>query len=286
VHTVTKVLVVFAAILCVLLAALTMAYSVNADRIVADHLKQVELRTATETTANNQLTQAAEEQARLNQDIQQANNEKTQLGTQISSLQQERQKLLQDVANAVNARDAIVNQTEQAITTSKTQALLIQQYRDEVTKLRESELNYRKREIELADRINDLESQREVLEQSTRALQEQLAEARRTIETGGTIGAVGQSNMGAPIRPSFAVSGRVVSVGRDGATNKPIATINVGTNNQVRDNMQLIIVRGDQFLANFLVKKADLQWAQGEIDTLGKNVTVQEGDTVRSLVAR
>ena len=50
--------------------------------------------------------------------------------------------------------------------------------------------------------------------------------------------------------------------------------------------MQLIIVRRDQFLAKFLVKKADLQWAQGEIDTLGKNVTVQEGDTVRSLVAR
>lgn len=284
-HTVTKVLVVFAAILCVLLAALTMAYSVNADRIVAAHNSEVALRTATESSAKNQMAQAAEEQAHLNQDIQQLNSQKTQLGTQIASLQTERTKLLQDVAAATNARDAIVNQVDQLAATNKTQALLIDSYRNEVTKLRENELTYRKREIELVDRLNDLESQREVQDGSIRALQEQLIESKRLLDAaGGPVQTRSQSD--APIRPSFPVSGKVTEVMTDPANQKPMAVVNVGTNNQIRENMQLMIARGNEFIANFTVKQVDLQWARGEINYLGRKVTVQQGDTVQSSVTR
>jgi hypothetical protein len=286
VHTVTKVLVVFAAILCVLLAALTMAFSVNADRIVASHNKEVELRVATETSSKGMLTQAATEQARLNQDIQQLNTQKTQLGTQIASLQGERTKLLQDVATATNARDAIVNQIDQLAATNKTQALLIDSYRNEVTKLRENELTYRKREIELVDRLNDLESQREVQDGSIRALREMLEESRRALDAAGGPVQSGRIASDAPIRPSFPVSGKVTEVSRDAANNKPMAVVNVGTNNQIRENMQLVITRGNQFIANFTVKQADLQWSRGEINYLGKTVTVQPGDNVQSLVSR
>jgi len=67
VHTVTKVLVVFAAILCVLLAALTMAYSVNAERVTADYRAQVTLRQSTADSAMADVTQARAEQGALNE---------------------------------------------------------------------------------------------------------------------------------------------------------------------------------------------------------------------------
>ncbi len=287
-HTVTKVLVVFAAILCVLLAALTMAYSVNVDRITADYQKQTELRNASDVLYKTQASQFADQEAKLNLDKQQLNQTITHLGTQIDQLQGERTALLKDKSDAMNARDAIANQTDQAVATTKTQALLIQQYRDEVTKLRENELAFRKREIELSDRLSDLESQREVLEQSTRALQEQLEEAKRAIQIGsGPDSKVAKG----PIKPNFPISATIVQTDVNKATGKAMATINVGTNNQIRENMQLVILRDGKYLADFLVTQADLQWARGEIDskgaldTNGKPVEIKAGDMVRSLVS-
>jgi hypothetical protein len=145
---------------------------------------------------------------------------------------------------------------------------------------------YRKHEIELADRINDLESQRDVNDQSIRALQEQLVEARRAIDAAGTGVSLGDTKAGGPIKPSFPVSARIVETGTDKATGAPMATINVGTNNQVRENMQLFILRDGVYLADFIVTQADLQWCRGRIDAHGQKVDVRAGDKISSLVTR
>jgi hypothetical protein len=65
-----------------------------------------------------------------------------------------------------------------------------------------------------------------------------------------------------------------------------MAVVNVGTNNQIRENMKLMIVRGGEFIANFKVTQVDMQWARGEIDYLGRKVSVQQGDTVQSSATR
>ncbi|QYU67795.1 hypothetical protein J4558_23400 [Leptolyngbya sp. 15MV] len=158
-----------------------------------------------------------------------------------------------------------------------------------MTTLREQELAFRKREIELNDRLNDLESQRGVLEGSVRALQEQLAEARRQIEQGGV--AAGQAVLGAmgsaePFVPSVTIRGRVTRVTTDMATGRPMATINVGSTNQVRENMKLAITRGDRFVANLVVRRVDLQWALGEVQYLQAGSQVQEGDVAQTLATR
>lgn len=67
-------------------------------------------------------------------------------------------------------------------TTASTQASLIQSYRDETTTLRKNELSFNRQSVEMNDRISDLDANRYVLEQSVRALQEQLAEARTAME--------------------------------------------------------------------------------------------------------
>lgn len=287
-HTVTKILVIFAAILCVLLAALTMSYSANADKIVSALRDEQMRRVAAETNASAQVSAAKDELIAANQRIADTSNQVASLESKIRQLQSERSTLMVEKRGAESTRDGFVNQIDQLTATNKTQAVLIEKYRDEVTKLRDQELAFRKREIELNDRLNDLESQREVLEGSVRALQEQLAEARKQLETAGTVTSLNTA-AGArePFTPTFALTGRITKIQTDMATGKPLGTINIGSTNQVRENMKLAITRGDKFIANFVVRKVDLNWAQGEINYLSQSgVSAQEGDVVQSLASR
>src|SRR5436190_6960359 len=106
VHTVTKVLVVFAAVLCVLLAALTMAYSVNAERIVGDYRAQVNARQAAEQSASSDIGRARAEQQALNDRIADLQNKNTGLSTQLNSLQAELATSRLDLNQAKLAGDA------------------------------------------------------------------------------------------------------------------------------------------------------------------------------------
>ncbi len=286
-HTVTKILVVFAAVLCVLLAALTMAYSVNADTVVRDI--NVWKNKAATSDAANAATQAqfGNERTTLTTAKNDLANQLAALQAQITQLQAERSQLLVDKRAAEARADGVQNQIDQFTATNKTQTSLIENYRNEVTTLRDNELKWKQREIELSDRINDLDSQHEVLEGSVRALQEQLAEARRQIEQGGVAASAANAGSREPFTPTFAITGRVNEVKNDMATGAPMATINVGSNNQVRENMKLAITRGDKFIANIVIRKVDLQWSLGEIDYLSqKGVSVQAGDVVKSLASR
>jgi hypothetical protein len=285
VHTVTKVLIVFAAVLCVLLAALTMAYSVNVDRITGDYQRQVDETAATRTSSATQQSQWVELQAKFQRDIEARDAAIRTLESEKATLEGERQALRKDKADAINARDEVMSKIDQATASIKTLSLLVEGYRTEVTKLREQELVYRKNEIELVDRINDLQSQNEVLTSSVRSLQETLVATKRQLdEAGGPV--IGRSQATGPIQPSFPVNARVIETRTDKATGKPMATINVGTNNQVREHMQLVVVQNGDYVADFTVTRADLQFCEGTIDAKGKPVTVRAGDTVRSLVQK
>jgi DNA repair exonuclease SbcCD ATPase subunit len=284
VHTVTKVLVVFAAVLCVLLAALTMAYSVNVNRVSDDYLAAKDAKAQADTSASIAIAQVAELQQQKQQEIDALRNTLLATETKIRDLQSENTQLITSVRSAESARDAIANQTGQIVASNNTLAEINKAYANEVGKLRETELARSRREIELVDRINDLESQVEVQVASVRALQEQLAEARRTIDSGGSIRTTGKTNQ--PYQPSIAIQGKVVNVGKDPATQKPMATINIGTNDNVRENMELVVTRNGEFVANLIVTKTDLQWSMGRIDALGRNVKIQAGDVVTTLASR
>jgi hypothetical protein len=285
VHTVTKVLVVFAAILCVLLAALTMAYSVNSERIVADYRAQVNAKLSAEESARAQIAAAGAESTAKESLIAELQGRITTISNQVQALESELAQKRLEVNTFKLAADDKNAQVNQLSTANQTQAKLIDSYRGEVTKLRDNELSFRKREIELVDRINDLESSSEVKDGSIRALQEQLAEMQRTLGSGGPV-LSRDSSPSTPFKPSIPISGKVLQVTTKTPNGKPVATINVGANNQVKENMELTISRNGKFLANFVVTKADLQWAVGEINTLGQNVEIREGDTVGTLVSR
>jgi uncharacterized protein (DUF305 family) len=272
VHTVTKILVVFAAILAVLLAALTMAYSVNASRITDQYRAVQDAESATRTLAQQQVADANTVNVERQKQIEAMAGKTTEIENKVRALEGEKGQLMAQVRSVEADRDAIRAMIDQLGATGQTQAALIKSYRDEVTKLRENELGYRRKEIELVDRLNDVESQLEVSQANTRALQEQLVEVRRNLETAGGAVRTGDTATSAstdPYRPSFTVTGKVITTGKD-VNGKTTATINLGTNNRVKENMKLSVVRGDKFIANLVIFRTDLQQSIGEIESFSR----------------
>lgn len=282
-HILTKVFVLFAAVLALLLAALTIPFAYNASAINDAFLNE---RDAKDAALGQLQAQSAAYDAELNRlqgELATVQNQLAQREAAINDLRIENARLLTDKRTAENARDAIAGQVDQLSETINTQTELVANYSAEVTGLRDAELRFRREKLQLEDRINDLESQNEVLAQTQRALQEQLAEARETMDSG--LGQrSGETGAGEPfVFSGPAIVGRVREVERDDATGQLLARVDLGQNDQVRENMKLFITRGDeQFLANLVIVETDLDWSVGRIDTLGTGAEIRPGDLVRS----
>ncbi len=282
VHIVTKVLVVFAAVLAVLLAALTMAYSVNADRILDDYHEQIAARRAAETLNNATQAQSQEVSARHNLQLEQLRNDLNEAESLVLSLQRENEQLISEKQDANLKADSVLNQIGQLGQTNKTQMDLLTAYSNELTQLREKELQFRRREIQLVDRINDLESQNEVLDQTVRAVQEQLAELRLAAASdspGVTTASDGERIVELP---GDVVQARIVETRVDERTGRTLAQIDAGINDRIRENVRLFVTRGNEYVCDLVVVKADLQWAIGEVESKGRDVEIRPSDTVLS----
>jgi peptidoglycan hydrolase CwlO-like protein len=274
VHIVTKILVVLAAALSILLAALSVAYTANADRIRGEFL---DLKAEAAVQSNLASTAAArfgQERDALQAQIAALQNEAQRLQEQVSPLQRERAQLLAQVKQLEVSREGFESKIDQLASTADTQAALITSYRDEVQLLRENELRYAQREIELADRINDLSGQLEVAQETNRALQEQLVEVRDQagLSSPTVAGSAGAGAAG-PIQA------RILNVRRDAGGNTLVA-IDAGTNDRLRRGQELSIARGNEFVAKVILQEVNLNESIGRVDFLGRTSDVRPGDLV------
>lgn len=285
-HFVTKVLVVFCAILSLVLAALTMAYASNAGRIRAAFDSEREQKLAYKARAESDIAGAAVKEAELQKQMAtlqtQLDNERKLVNTLQSAQTELRAQVEQAKADAI----AIRNQISQLGATASAQQGLIGNYREEVTKLREDLVKASKREIELVDRINDLSSQREVLEQNARALKEQLEEIKLNMQTaGGGVSGVGLSAVRAAEPQELIgplVRARVLEVST--VATGDLIVISEGSNRGLRENALMHIVRGDsQFIGSVVLTKVEPDKAVGRVNLYGRTgVQVQRDDVVLS----
>lgn len=277
-HVVTKILVVFCAILSLLLAALTMAYASNASAIRASVQNEQAARVAAQTEAASQIAQSSQLQLAIADRLKGMEDELAAEKRNVSGLQAERTSLRADLERATAEASAIRNQISQLGATTDTQAALIKNYRDEVTSLREALLGAQKKEIELVDRINDLESAREVLEQNARALKEQLEEAKLTLQAAQQGGSAANSAAAAKIArelPGPLVRARVADVFRSPAGDDMIV-INEGANRGIKENALMNVVRnGDQFVASVVITAVEPSRAVGRV-----NLYAQKGQSI------
>lgn len=279
-HVVTKILIVIAAVATLALSSLVVSYTVNAQRIVAGYRAEHAARVAAEASLTAETGKHSEEVARLTRRIDSLASQLAGLREGLVQLQTENGDLKRRLAAAEAARDSFDNKIAQLGEANRTMAELARAYREEVTLLREQELRFRNREIDLVDRINEQDSQIEVLQQSVRALQEELVAARHAAEQATT-----QARPAALTAPATVaapnVRGRVIETARDLATGKTLVRIDLGTADQIRENMTLYIIRGDKYLGSIRVTAADLQDAVAEVLTLSGQGQIQPNDVVR-----
>lgn len=282
-HVLTKFLVVFCAVLSLLLAALTMAFATNADRIRSSFDAERALRLSSEAEARAQIAAAASAAATIEARLQASENDKTSLNEALSQLRSDATARRTELERAKADADAIRNQTSQLNATAETQAALIKSYRDEVTRLRDDLVTASKREIDLVDRINELTGQREVLEQNARALKEQLEETKLSLQSGS--GGAGRLNGAAATTEPREFSGPLVRAMVTEVTSTPtgeLVTINEGANRGLRENNVLHVTRGNDFVASIVLIRVEPGSSVGKVTLTKKGMSVLRDDVVLS----
>lgn len=279
VHILTKAFMVIATLLSVALSALVIAYAANTDAIRRDYSSVKSELEAAKGTHSAATSQSAQHIVRLEGQVAALNRDVADAKGKLTALQDERATLLRDKAQAVADKTSAESKISEQTEVARTQATLLTNLGEEVRGLRKNELVYKQRQLEMEDRLNDLQAQRDVLDQNYRALQEELAQLKQ----GTTTTLAGSSTPNAPFTYSGPViMGKVESVQRDPGTNRVLAKLSIGSNDRVAKNMLMRIIRDNQFIANVVVTNADLSYSIGAVDTLGKSVEVREGDTVVS----
>jgi hypothetical protein len=279
---VTKILVVLCAGLALLLSALTMAYASNA-RTVRDGYEA--MRDA-ETAARKVAAEAGAAREQLQRSLDDALQAQMALTEsvkhQINDLQAQVTEHRTEAAMLRSELAGKENRNAQLAVAVRVHADELAAYRTENFAARDAMLDAAHREIQLVDRIHELESVREVQDQTVRSLQEQLADAQYRLSTASLIGGEVTSEGGPFEHTGPTIRARVQNVQKHPA-GYDLVTISEGTNAGIRENMQLNIIRNnDQFLAKIVVLKADPQQCVARVDYLGRKVTAKVGDLVLS----
>jgi predicted nucleic acid-binding Zn-ribbon protein len=283
-HIVTKFLVVLAAVLAILLAGLSIAYTSNADRIVGDLSVERDRAAKAEGQAAAVTAAAAGEREALQAKIAELENALAQANASMSDLQGQNARLLAETNSLKQASVTHSAQIDQFTAVVQTYAALNKSQAEELAGLRDRELDSARKEIELTDRINDLSSELEVARETTRALQEQLAETRQQMDSAAqpasSLSSAASPGEAGALRAPTGFRSQITDVRQD-TSGQVLASIPAGASDGLRERMRLSIVR-DGFLAVMILERVDQNEAVGRVDFLGRKgqVDVRAGDLV------
>lgn len=279
-HILTKVFVLFAAVLSILMAALSISYTVNADRVVADYRNA--MAKADQAVNERDAIKASESQlnAAKEEELSAARDELATREADIRRLEAANSELRIGLRSAESARESITTKIAELGVAVETQAKIIDEYKNELSRLRRAELDYRDERIDLEKQLSDLESQVIVYEQVKRALEEQLQEVRTALANAAN-GGVAANVARAPVEvPGAPVRGSVDQVTTDPATGELLVKINLGTNDRIRENNKLFVHRGNTYLGELVVFQVDLNHAIGRMSYTVPGMSVRSNDSI------
>ena len=283
-HIATKIFVVLAAVLSIGLAALTVMYAVNAETIRSEYASARLAAQSAETALTAQQSQHARVEEALRGELQQQRDRVADLSGRTEELNARLGELRIEKVKAEQTAQTSRSEVTQFGEATQTQADLITLLQQEVTRRREAEVRAREQRLDLEDALADLQSQNQVLTLETRSLQEQLVAAREElaeVRQRGTAIAQGDGSDG-PVRLARAVPGRVTGVGTDDATGNRLVEIDVGSSDGLRENVQLTVFRGGQFIATIVLQRVDLQSSVGRVTQRSSEagLEIRAGDSV------
>ncbi len=279
-HIVTKFLVILAAILAITLSGMTIAYTSNASA-VADALQTKENQLSASKSAVNELTaRSGAEKESLIQKNSALENQISTLQAQIASYQTDNARLSTEVSDQKTASALHAAQVDEFTAIAQTYAEVNKAQSGEISDLRTRTLDMARREIELTDRINELEGRLQVAVETNRSLQELNVELRDQLDRGGNAisGATANSAEGTLRAPQNFTSS--ITAIRTDESGNVLIQIAAGTNDRLREDMKLMIVRGG-WLANVILERVDENESVGRVNFLGREgVDIRVGDRV------
>lgn len=285
-HILTKVFVLIASVLSIMMAALAISYSVNADRITAGYRDSV----ATATTATNDLAAVkaanGQEKAALQDDLSALQDELASRDADSRRLEASNSELRIALRQAEAARESISSKIAQLGVTTETQAKIIDEYKTELGRLREAELSWRNDKIDIEKSLSDLESQVIVYEQVNRSLRERIAELQTAFANAATGGSTDSSASSMPTEVAGPlIRGSIDEVMTDPASGDTLVKINLGTNDRIQENTRLYIHRGNSiYLGELVIFQVDLNHAVGTVTYVAQNQSIRSGDQVMSKI--
>ncbi len=296
-HVVTKILIVFGALLAVLLAALSMAFASNADAIRRSVDSERSSRMAAMSDLNLERTKNSSALAASTSAKEAADATVARLTNELATYINERSKLQDEARQAKLDAERFRNQAAGKDQVVQTSTKLAEGLSSEVQTLRDRTLAAARREAELQERLAELEAQNQVLSQNVRSLQEQLSETRSAAAPASasttSAGATDANNVTAALAAANAragvesagplVSGRVRKLTR-AENGEDLAFITLGSSSGLKVGQRLHIVRDGRFVASLVITVVDAAEAAGRIDRLGRSVDVLENDMVLSRV--
>ncbi len=281
-HILTKVFVLIAAVLSIMMASLAIAYSVNVDRVTADYRDMQAAKISAENELAAQRATHGQAQAALQEDLAAARDELASRNADTRRLEAATSDLRIKLRQAEAARESISAKIAQLGVTTETQARIIDEYKNENDRLRDGELAFRDEKIDLEKAISDLESHVIVYEQVKRSLQEQIAEFQRE-SSGTSVASSNNRNSGTVTEMTQLVRGSIDEVMNDPNTGYTRVRINLGSNDRVRANTRLYIIRDNtMYLGDMIIESVDLNHAVGRIAFVKDNQSIREGDQVLS----
>jgi len=285
VHILTKIFVLFAAVLSILMAALSISYTVNADRIVDDYSNAMAAKEKADNDLGAFKATQGQAMAAREEEIRAMREELASREADTRRLEAANSELRINLRQAEAARESITAKIAELGIAVETQARIIDEYKGELTRLRQAELDYRDEKIDIEAQLSDLESQVIVYEQVKRSLDEQLEELRRALDAAQGGGTTLANLDRRPVDISGPqVRGSVDRVTSDPATGQMLVQINLGSNDRVRDNSRLYVHRGNTYLGELVVFQVDLNHSIGNMAYTADGQRIREGDQVLSRI--
>lgn len=280
-HLVTKILIVFAALFAVLLAALAMAFSYNAqvirDSVAAERTEKM----AAVVSLNESQTSMQKEVANAKQTSEQAVAALNAMRNDYATAMNERSKLQADLKTAQLDAARFMNESSGKDARLQTLTQLVASLNDENGKLRSEYVRLSKEQTETQVRLADLESQIQVATQNLRATQEQMADMVAAANKAGNTASTART--GTEIVTGPIITAKVSKTAK-APSGDDLAFISAGSAAGVKAGQRLNIIRGGKYIGALIILTADVNEAVGRIDTLGTSNTVMADDTVLSRV--
>jgi hypothetical protein len=282
----TKAFVVLVTLLSVLLVALVVPYVAKTENL-NDRIKTLQSQAATADARANSAQQevsaaqerASEQSALLNQQVSNLTQDKIRLQTERDNAHaaalQEQRKLSQIEADLSRLSAAAVQDASLLSATSsdlkQTRINLV----DSQTKL-----------VQLSDRNNELESQRDSLTRQVRRIGEQMVSLEQdNIALRGVLARVpdqyrqdistGQTQA-VPFVPNVPIAGNITDV--QNAAGSQLVQVDVGSKDGVEANMKFLVHREDRYVGTFVVDRVESAISAGRM--ILSNDEVRAGDAI------